>query len=996
MTKLAANTKLAATVAKDSNDTTMAETSRKPAGSTPPPVTYNNPRRTSPENSITLRHHRAAREASQRNLAKQQTVLAHKNKPCIPTVSITQSPRRNSSGESHETGASDPRQWYERSNQNLPVATSVGASMDIDPPFFQKESDGSSDEARLMPAQSPVYDFMRQQVRGLLRPGMTQSSSADDYRSVIDDLTVENKRLREELKRYRQAGPDSLRRDKLFEVKVHGLPSRKKRELEAALRDFTTSLDGSSAGTSSARRREKTKNKGLDSVMSKHASSSSGSNSRPNQTDSAYASMSTGGVGSSATSLPSKLSTQKSDNTVERYLADIPEGLLPNLNVMSESEKKKLVVRRLEQIFTGKGVGHARHNSLSLVPAGSDDVDMSGLPGADDDNSQVKTQAARAPAEACREAHILPRSQQKSHSYHNVSPSNSAEDQTTSRDTGDASGSGGGSGQRDNGVSPPDGNAPEQRPTRPNDLDPDRPSVPAENMSYISHLGLHAPESRQFSAHDVSVDTEGWVYLNLLCSMAQLHMFNVTPAFIRSAVNEKSKQFQLSPDGRKIRWRGGGEGTRFSSDSSGDNSQRGSTSPGDTDGSNEFDQRKRRKARPVGDEVIMSEPSKFAQQPSGSSDEFHYKPMFAHHQTSSSDEQPSLDDESGSSAGLPEESHLGMNSKWNYSGVSRQSQRKRRRDGAIIYYTGAPFCTDLSGDVSNDSAYNTGSSESPVVPELKRYGSGSSIPFKPLSNFTSHRSMMDLDFTQRDGSSDETDVHDELHAEFPWSRSTQSAKLTNLEASGLGGVAPDDHFVVIVATSRPKSVRSSAAHRRPTLTKELSEETTLSRDTAESMAGRLAALSTGSPTPTGGWQPRVNIVYLNGRVQHLPAAPLPPPSFFFGTAASSFETTTSGSSDGDDAQPGMTQSCAYSANGDLSSNDEEDEHDDDEGGDDDDEDDDVESDSESIESTKAVAPALGRHSSARVSDLSKMTTGSSVATAGGVISGYSSLSDNDM
>lgn len=992
MTHLVANPKPAATIEKDSNDITMAETGKQPAGSTPPTVTYNNPRRTSPENSITLRHHRAAREASQRNLAKQQTLLAPTNKPCIPTVSITESPRRNSSGESHETGASDPRQWYERSNQNIPAATSVGASMDVDPPFFQKESDGSSDEARLVPAQSPVYDFMRQQVRGLLRPGMTHSSSADDYRSVIDDLTVENKRLKEELKRYRQAGPDSLRRDKLFEVKVHGLPSRKKRELEAALRDFTTSLDGSSAGTSS-RRKEKTKNKGLDSVMSKHASSSSGSNSRPNQPDSAYASMSTGGVGSSAVSLPSKLSRQKSDNTVERYLADIPEGLLPNLSVLSESEKKKLVVRRLEQIFTGKGVGHARHNSLSLVPAGDDDVDMSGLSGADD-KSQMKTQPSiLTPAEASREAHILPQSQQKSHSYHNVSPSNSAEDQTTSRDTGDASGSGGGSGQRDNGASPPNGNAPEQRPTRPNDLDPDRPSVPAENMSYIRHLGLHAPESRQFSAHDVSVDTEGWVYLNLLCSMAQLHMFNVTPAFIRSAVNEKSRQFQLSPDGRKIRWRGGGEGTKFSSDSSGGNSQHGSSSPGDTDGSNEFDQRKRRKARAVGDEVMISEPSKFGQQASGSSDEFHYKPMFAHHQTSSSDEQPSLDEESGSSAGPPEESNLGMNSKWNYSGVSRQSQRKRRRDGAIIYYTGAPFCTDLSGDVSNDSAYNTASSESPIVPELKRYGSGSSIPFKPLSSFHSHRSMMDLDFTQRDGSSDETDVHDELHADFPWSRSKQSAKLTNLEASGLGGVAPDDHFVVVVSTSRPKSVRSSAAPHRPNLRKELSEETTGSKDTAESMTGRLAALSTCSPTPTG-WQPRVHIVYLNGRIQHLPAAPLPPPSFFFGTTASSFETTTSGSSD-EDVQPGMTQSYAYSANGDLSSNDEEDEHDDDEGGDDE-EDADLESDSESIESTKAVAPALGRHSSARASDLSKMTTGSSVATAGGAISGYSSLGGNDM
>lgn len=582
----------------------------------------------------------------------------------------------------------------------------------------------------------------------------------------------------------------------------------------------------------------------------------------------------------------------------------------------------------------------------------------------------------------------MPRSLQKSHSRHNVSPSNSTEDQTTSRDTGDASGSGGGSGQRDTGNSPPNVKAPDQRPTRPKDLDPDRPSVPAENMSYIRHLGLHAPESRKFSAQDVSIDTEGWVYLNLLCSMAQLHMFNVTPAFIRSAVAEKSKQFQLSPDGRKIRWRGGGEGTRFSSDSSGSNSQHGSSSP-DTDGSNEHDQRKRQKSRPAADEAMTSEPSKFGHQVSGSSDEFHYKPMFAHHQTSSSNEQPSVDEESGSSTGPPEESHLGMNSKWNYSGVSRPSQRKRRRDGAIIYYTGAPFCTDLSGDVGNDSSYNTTSSEPSAAPELTRHASGSSIPFKPLSILTSHRSMMDLDYKHHDGASEETDTTDEIQADFGWSNSKQSAKLTNLEASGLGGVSPDDHFVVVVSTSRPKHLKTP---RRPTLPKDPSEETTISKDTTESMTGRLAALSTCSPTPSRTVQPRVSIVYLSGKVERLPSAPLPPPSFFFGANSSSFETTASDCSDDDDTAPPHMQSYAYSANGDLSSNDEEDEHDDDEGDDD-------ESGTTSVESAKAVAPpqhAFGRKSSARASDLSKMTTGSSVATAGGAISGYSSMAENDV
>ncbi|KAM0818584.1 putative Frequency clock protein [Seiridium cardinale] len=932
------------------NDINMADANKKPSGQLPPAVTYNNPRRTSPENSITLRHHRMAREASKRNAIANAAAQS----------SIVLSPRRNSSDESNDTGLSDPRRWFDRSNRNLP--TTLDSSLDIDPPFYQKETDSSNEEGHMVPSHSPAYRYVQHHNPGLLRPGMTHSSSADDYRSVIDDLTVENKRLKEELKRYRQMGPDSLRREKLFEVKVHGLPSRKKRELEAALRDFTTSLDGSSNGASPQRKKEQTRgSKGMDSVMSKHASSSSGSNSRPNQTDSAYASMSTG-AGSSGPSLPSRLSRQKSDNTVERYLQDIPEGLLPRFGALTEKEKKKLVVRRLEQIFTGKGLGHTRHNSLSLVPPPAiEDVEMSGT-------SDNKLQPL-PPPEASREAHILPRSKRASHSRDDVSP-DSNDDRTQSRDMGDVSGSGSGRTQQEDDLAPQSLGTGDQRPTRPHDLDPDRPSVPSENMDYIRHLGLAAPESRRFSSKDVSSDAEGWVYLNLLCNMAQLHMFNVTPAFIRSAVSEKSRQFQLSSDGRKIRWRGGGEGTRFSSDSSGTNSRHGGSSP-DTDGSNEFDQRKRQKAQPSGEEVIVSEPSKFEPQRSSSSDEFHYKPMFAHHHTSSSGEQASIAEETLSSVGPPEESNLGINSRWNQSGVSRVSQRKRRRDGAIIYYTGAPFCTDLSGDFGNDS-HDTNSRPQSPGPELNRSGSSSSIPFKPLSNFMSLRSMMDLDFTDQDAVSDSSVSSDEIQGDFPWSNSKQSAKLLNLEASGIGGITPDDHFVMVVSTSRPRSPKDQEGFQQPTLAKGASEETVISKDTTESIVGRLASMSTSSPLPvqffsTGKTNPRIDIEYIGGKVRRLPSAPLPPPSFFFGDTSSSFETTTSDSESDDDEEEPSHQSRAYSANGELSSNDEEDEDTDHDG---------------DCDESDSIPPAK--------SGLSKLT-GSSVATAGGAASGYSSM-----
>lgn len=183
-----------------------------------------------------------------------------------------------------------------------------------------------------------------------------------------------------------------------------------------------------------------------------------------------------------------------------------------------------------------------------------------------------------------REARILPPDQQskppgKKHgSRENGSAPNSNGDGTES---GGNNGNSSGSGAI---MSPSDlASAAEQRPTRLKDLDPDRVQVPSENMYYIRHLGLVPPEllaDATQAVPDVNPDSEGWVYLNLLCNLAQLHMVNVTPSFVRLAVSEISTNFQLSPDGNRIRWRGGSEGTRFSSDSSGNNSQR---SP-DTDG----------------------------------------------------------------------------------------------------------------------------------------------------------------------------------------------------------------------------------------------------------------------------------------------------------------------------------------------------------------------------------------------------------------------------
>ncbi|KAI0460613.1 frequency clock protein [Xylaria acuta] len=989
----------------------MADPKNTQAGTNlPPPITYTNPRRTTPENSITLRHHRLARDASRRY-----------SPPPIPNAHSSAAkdqmkpPRRNSSDESNETGWSDPKQWFDQSNQHT-GATFLSSAMDVDPPFFQKETDSSNEEAHIIPSQNAAY-------RHSFRPSMTRSSSAGDYRSVIDDLTIENKRLKEELRKFKRMGPDSLRNDKLFEVKMHGLPSAKKRELEATLRDFTTKLERSDNGASTSRKKSGKSKKGTTSA-SKHASSTSGSNSRP--VDSAYASMGTGGTGQSS-SLPGQTRSARlrSNQNIQDYLRDIPEGLWPRPARMTDHEKKKLVVKRLEHLFTGK-MGHPVDQPRLTEPP---------RPIVEDDEMENAGAKTAPVQEGAREAVFRTgnRRQKTSHSHTTASASDTrtrsqshsngdqSNDRSNSRDndkdSGSGSGHGSGSGRRSieegKNTSPQERMQPsEQRPTRPRDLDPDRKQVPADNMEYIRHLGIVAPESQpQYSARDVSPDADGWVYLNLLGNLAQLHILNVTPDFIRSAVSEKSAKFQLSPDGRKVRWRGGDEGTRFTSDT-GSKSQT-ERSGDDTDGSNEHNQRKKQKG------------SKFnlGVHESNSSENFHYKPLFVHRPTSFDDGEPSSVGDSGTSNGPSEDSNLGLRSKWDQSGISTgQSQRKRRRDGAIIYYSGAPFCTDLSGDyshgeVSPDTYDMTSSGDRPMQedpaalhlvhrPFINRTASGSSIPFKPLSEPRSGSAMVDPKSTSK-AEPTPSEVDDCIEAAFPWSDSEQQAFLTNLEASGLGGVSPDDHFVVVVSTRRPKKGSldddsdgdeddstddDASLGPRPRLVTRGSHDTDGSQRIVDSIASKLALISTKSHVP--GYAPThttstIKISYITGKVHRLPPVPLPPPTFYFPSGDSdsdygaSFEEEVSVSSERSilSKRP-MLDGSPDSDNCDLSGNDEEDEH-------------------SEVEPTFNLSSGdinkisgIRRRDQPLLPPLSRNTTGSSAATAGGAGSGYySSMED---
>jgi hypothetical protein len=778
----------------------------------------------------------------------------------------------------------------------------------VDPPFFQKEPDSSNEE-------KTYYNHQ------LAPPKLTtaHSSSADDYRSVIDDLTVEIQKLREELKRYKNTGPDMLRKEKLFEIKVHGLPKKKKRELEATLRDFAASLEGS-PNASSTQNKKKSRHATRDNMYSgsgsKHASSSSGSNFRP--ADSAYASMSTGANSGTSLSRPNMGSQAKSSEAVENYLRDIPEGLYPRHMIMTEKERKKLVVRRLEQLFTGKIGGRHVVKKQPVLPSGSSAALAPVVAETQPTVSNTSNSIHEPPAlqtsgkEPSREARILPIEQQSGHSG---KKSRSADNASASNSNGDNTESGGNAHSTGSGTNttPPMTTLPEQRATRPRDLDPDRAQVPAENMDYIRHLGLVPPEllAEQHS-HDVHPDAEGWVYLNLLCNLAQLHMINVTPDFVRSAVSGISTKFQLSPDGRKIRWRGGTEGTRFSSDSSGYNSQK-SPSTDDTEDGTENKRKRQKTGRSTGDEFQSGSSSKnglnFDPQLCAPSESFHYKPLFA--QQDSSGGQTSLD-ETVSSFGPPEESNIGE-SRWGLSGSGASSRRKRRHDGAIIYYSGAPFCTDLSGDpgdmspttqmrASGQTQTDQDNFKVPPSP-LRRTDSGSLINYRPLTDrgpLSSQQSTaMDVDSEDPPSLTDDADDVSEVDLDFTWSDKPQYMQHFPLEPCGLGGVLPEDHFMVVVSTKRPKQDDLSALPRVGG--RRVSENT-------DGIIRRLATMSTSLPVlgaskslPATHSLP-IEIEYMSGRIKRLTPVSLPPPAIFFPPFSPTESTADGDYDDSDDVE----------------------------------------------------------------------------------------------
>ncbi|KAI9835099.1 MAG: hypothetical protein M1837_003965 [Sclerophora amabilis] len=731
------------------------------------------------------------------------------------------------------------------------TSTSTSSSLDDDPPFYMNDpfptaprSTGavmSSDRLGTRPRPSYTKPDPLRSSHAILDP---LESGSEDFRSVIDDLTVENRRLRRRLKTYEKLHCSHLQREKLFEVWIHGLPPHKKRELENTLQVFASSLGEASPSEEMTSPTSHTRHLPVEQLPP-HVDASPASTLDSPINDSAYASMSTSGRRSSA---PGKRKTQRAqpkgpdrsnsdsacasmstsgmnragpgparphsvrptrpeDSKIRSYLHDIPAGLLPRHSpVMTEHLKKKLVVRKLERLFTGKAPSAGECSQ----PLQQQELSYSA---AQAERSAVEASGKKLGAEGKREARIMMTEEPEM----NLDPAAAVPCAPVlpSVPQGDP---------RPGPPSPSDlassssGSSPEQRPTRPMDLDPQRAQFPIENVDYIRHLGVTMPNPDQSRSTE---DAEGWVYLNLLTNMAQLHTMNVTQEFTKRAVLEVSTKLELSRDGAKMRWRGGHTGTRMSSDSGSDaDCQRSldANGPGSeaAGGLSQWQDGTRGM-------LTMAEAARGTRRrrvllgQANVENSFQYKPMFVHQGDSDEEDDQFLSD--GESVTTPwarddlvANGHSLSSTPSDYPGAKSSTlSTHKRQGGPIIFYNKAKFCTDLSGDPSIERlcGYDTESytrfTTDVVGSEFPRLGAtpqestaeSHDRPWYMSGLGSVDRSDLELAIAPESRSDAGSSVH-MFSGAAPIDSGATAAPTLVFEVSGLGGVQPLDNFAITV------------------------------------------------------------------------------------------------------------------------------------------------------------------------------------------------------
>ncbi|KAI0998493.1 hypothetical protein K3495_g9703 [Podosphaera aphanis] len=745
--------------------------------------------------------HRETQQRNRRTTLDADSFEAQKNLAAQDTLSSSSLDDDVNSGKS-STPTSDPSHWFEQFNTN-PSRTPAQFT-DNESPYFVHSCASNEDE------KSHPNVYLSGQPNG-------SKSSDDEYRSVIDDLTIQNKKLKEKIRQYRKKSSNFLEKDKLFEVRIHSLPPEKRRELEAALQTFASSLHASSScDPISATQSSQLFSVDDPATISPHIKSSATSH-KFSLLPSSF----------NISTLPSDNSSGFPANMFARKMTTpvYPEppvdteirakSKISNARTLAKThadkQKKKLVVKRLERLFTGKAVPVPEyeepispHDEAFLAPQGLE---------------QTK-RLSRAPTrEACMNTRVEDEVFLTSHQNKNskiTTPDSSHSDQTISENSSN-----------------------EQRATHIFDLDPDRAQIPSENVEYIRHLGFENVFLSDIEAANSTEKTKGpWIYLNLLINMAQLHIINVTPDFVRSAVADVSEKFEVSSDGQMLRWRGGFDPTNLSSDTAG-SSEHESDTTGSWKQNNQMSRPKQYnpvRVRSASSENISNPMS------NSKSNKFQYQPLFRHQSSSrsSSESNDSLESE-----------EVVENVNFNNSHSRQSWQRlvgKPKSEGLIVFYNEAEFCTDLSGEsltivTPSEAAISEGSciDETYTSKIHPRTESGSCLSYRPFKS--TPEDVMSIDSEENTGQ--ELDLSDgitkDLEIIFDSSLPTdhQLASSSMLNESFGASLPSKDRFEVQVVTRR-----STITPRQMDSTAHLGFSST-DRSIEQVILERLSSLSTG-------------------------------------------------------------------------------------------------------------------------------------------------------
>lgn len=490
--------------------------------------------------------------------------------------------------------------------------------------------------------------------------------------------------MKQRLRRYQRARQPAVDSTRLFELRTYGLAVNRKRKLEETLRDFALGIDPpttalSSTVPSSTMYLSTQPAKPTSSLTStKFADSGYGgmtaSNTVSNQASTSKTSTSTLQARAARRNMTAP-EVKARDRSIHSYLHDIQESLMPHNSAdMSDRAKMRAIVRRMEQLFAGIGATNDGHQQAIQ----QQEVAQSA---AQADRFAMEAQGYRAIVEGPREARIMAQETEEPMDFntdstpqlnpamhHGISqslPFVDQQDLTTAK-------------------------LPvEQRPTRPLDLDLRRAQIPSDNIKYIRHLGFLVPlhEDKPLPADD-----QGWIYLNLLTNMAQTHTLSVTTAFIQTAISEYSTQFELSNDGRKIRWHGSKEIGMFARGRP-VLSREGSTMRSPT-GSDIVGRRR----VPDLDFELLSPThgvDAFSQKRSVRRDSsmLTYTSMFHYHPGGSHSE-----DEEKISVASPNADNDAHGAHSVSTSIRHDSSGDRKEDGVLIFYNDAQFCADLTGD----------------------------------------------------------------------------------------------------------------------------------------------------------------------------------------------------------------------------------------------------------------------------------------------------------